>query len=68
MLISDNDWKEFYTKYLSDTDVIEFSRNKRISPAIVAGRIQKERNDYRVFRNFLGQNKVKKLFMGESAE
>lgn len=62
MLIKDKDWKKFYRKYLSEDDIKDFAREERISLAIVAGRIQKERDDYRLFRNLLGQNQVKKLF------
>lgn len=62
MLIKDKEWKKFYTKYLSENDIKDFAREERISSAIVAGRIQKERDDYRLFRNLLGQNQVKSLF------
>lgn len=62
MLIRNEVWKDFYSKFISEEEVRTFAQKERISPAIVAGRIQKEREDYRLFRNMLGQNKVKKLF------
>ncbi len=61
-LINKKEWNEFYTVNLIETDVIKFAEKCRITPAIVAGRIQKERNDYRLFRKFLGQKKVKNIF------
>ncbi len=61
-LINKKEWSEFYAVYLTETDIILFAEKSRISPAIVAGRIQKERNDYRLFRKLLGQNKVKNIF------
>ena len=63
LLIDNKEWKKFYKKYLSEEDIKTFARDERIAPAIVAGRIQKERNDFSHFRNLLGQNQVKKLFL-----
>jgi len=61
-LISKQNWESFYSEYISEDDVHNFAGKCRISPAIAAERIQKERNDYRVFRNLPGQKKVKELF------
>ena len=61
-LIPREAWKGFYSAYVSEEEVKSFSQELRISPAIVAGRIQKEREDFRVFRKLLGQNKVRELF------
>ena len=62
-LIAKQYWKSFYSEYISEDDIHNFAEKCRISPAIAAGRIQKERGDYRVFRNLLGQKKVKELFV-----
>ncbi len=64
-LIPQKVWTSFHSPYLGEKDVKNFAREQRLSPAIVAGRIQKERNDYSVFRNLLGQDGVKKLFFVE---
>ena len=61
-LINKKDWNNFYSPFLSEEEVTEFARKERISPAIVAGRIQKERGNYTVFRKLLGQGQVKRLF------
>jgi HTH-type transcriptional regulator / antitoxin HigA len=42
--------------------VLAFAANHRISPAIPAGRIRKEKGDYRVFSGLVGNKKVRKLF------
>ena len=62
-LITKQSWESFYSEYISESDVNSFADKCRISPAIAAGRIQKERKNYRVFRNLLGQKKVKELFV-----
>jgi HTH-type transcriptional regulator/antitoxin HigA len=49
-LIPAEEWKAFYSDFV-------------ISPAIVAGRIQKERDNFTVFRKLLGQGKVRSLFV-----
>jgi hypothetical protein len=62
-LITKQEWINFYSEYISEKDIHSFAEKCRISPAIAAGRIQKERNDYRVFRHLLGQKKIKELFI-----
>jgi len=42
--------------------ILAFAANMRISPAIPAGRIRKEKEDYKVFSGLIGNKKVRKLF------
>ena len=42
--------------------ILDFAANMRISPAIPAGRIRKEKGDYSVFSGLIGNKKVRKLF------
>ena len=42
--------------------VLAFAANLRISPAIPAGRIRKEKGDYKIFSGLIGNKKVRKLF------
>ncbi len=42
--------------------VLAFAANQRISPAIPAGRIRKEKGDYKIFTGLIGNKKVRKLF------
>jgi HTH-type transcriptional regulator/antitoxin HigA len=38
------------------------AKNLKIHPAIIAGRIRFENDDYKVLDNLLGRGKVRKLF------
>ena len=42
--------------------IIAFAANLRINPAIPAGRIRKEKGDYKIFSGLIGNKKVRKLF------
>ncbi|MDF1569614.1 MAG: ImmA/IrrE family metallo-endopeptidase [Spirochaetaceae bacterium] len=48
--------------HLSTADVKAFARRHELHPAILAGRIQYTRKDYKVFRNLLGNGEVWKCF------
>lgn len=43
-------------------DVLQFAARLRISPAIPAGRIRKEKGDYRIFSDLVGNKTVRRLF------
>lgn len=47
---------------LSSSDVIGYAREHSINPAIVAGRIQHSKRDFRTFAKLLGRGEVRKLF------
>ncbi|MBZ0265940.1 ImmA/IrrE family metallo-endopeptidase [bacterium] len=65
-LIDSDSWGRLKNKnYVSWKDIINFAREQHIHPAIVAGRFQKENNDYTKFRNTLGNKKVRILFKSE---
>ena len=42
--------------------VVAFANKLRIHPSIVAGRIRRERNNYRILSKLLGRNEVRKVF------
>ncbi len=46
----------------STSDIRSFAASLRINPAIPAGRIRKETGDYRIFKDLVGYNKVRKLY------
>lgn len=48
--------------FLSKAEIKAFARRHELNPAILAGRIQYERKNYSVFRNFLGSGEVRKCF------
>jgi len=41
--------------------VVEFATRHRINPAIPAGRIRREKRDYKIFADLVGYNEVRKL-------
>ena len=47
--------------------LIEFAEKLGASPAVVAGRIRKERKDYSKFSELVGQGKVRELLKGIEA-
>ena len=47
---------------LSINEVIRYASDHGVHPAIVAGRIQHEKKDFRTFANLLGRGEVRKHF------
>ena len=62
-LIPEKAWKtvNLETQDL-DKEVIRLAEKLKIHPAIVAGRIRFEKNNYRLLSQFVGSNEVSKLF------
>lgn len=46
----------------TETQVIDFAKDQRIHPAIVAGRIRHEKNNFSLYAKLLGNNTVRKQF------
>lgn len=52
VLINEDDYKKFINKeQITETDIIEFAKKEDVEPFIVAGRIQKESNNYTLYVN-----------------
>ncbi|MFZ5368993.1 MAG: ImmA/IrrE family metallo-endopeptidase [Spirochaetota bacterium] len=51
------------TLHLTSRDVISYARAHGVHPAIVAGRIQYKRNNFRIFANLVGRGEVRKQFI-----
>jgi HTH-type transcriptional regulator/antitoxin HigA len=67
-LIPDKDWKSArLTKRSSPENVLTFAEKLRISPAIAAGRIRYESNDYTVLKQLISAGKLRGMF-GVQAE
>ena len=56
------DWQRLSKKRLSDADVNRIASQLRVHPAVVAGRVRKDKNDYRLMSNLVGQGRVRRLF------
>ena len=63
VLVPRNKWKTSRANLLKTEYAInEFAKELGIHPAIVAGRIRHDNNNYTVLSNMIGQNQVRKLF------
>jgi HTH-type transcriptional regulator / antitoxin HigA len=49
-------------EFLSSEEIIGYAKEHNVHPAIVAGRIQYERNNYKKFANLVGRGEVRKYF------
>jgi len=50
---------------VSRLDVLRYAWEHSIHPAIVAGRIQYKKNNYRIFSNLVGRGEVSRCFKDE---
>ena len=62
-LIPTAKWEHALARYVRSADAVrEFSRELDINPAIVAGRVRKEANNYVILADLVGQGGVRKHF------
>ena len=63
ILVPDDLWETALARYLRTTDSIEdFASEMGVHPAIVAGKIRREANNYAILTDMVGQDEVRKLF------
>lgn len=61
-LISKEVWTTSFVRFAASKDqIVQFANNQGVSPSIVAGRLRRERRDYTIFANLVGQGEVRKL-------
>jgi HTH-type transcriptional regulator/antitoxin HigA len=64
IMIADEQWETALPRYLrTEESVIDFAREIGIHPAIVAGRIRKEANNYVILGKLVGGGEVRKQFL-----
>ncbi len=67
-LISDQAWAMSASRYLrSEASVLTDAKRLQIHPAIIAGRIRKESDNYIMFKDLVGSGKVRELFRNQGA-
>jgi HTH-type transcriptional regulator/antitoxin HigA len=67
LLIAEEKWKRSPARITKSVAVLEkFARELRIHPAIVFGRVQKERGDYATFSNMIGRGNVRKYLINKA--
>ena len=60
--ITNEVWAKSFVRFTRDKNqVIEFAKNHGISSAVVAGRIRRERKDYTIFSELVGQGELRKM-------
>ncbi len=60
--ITNEVWAKSFVRFTRDKNqVIEFAKNRGISGAVVAGRIRRERKDYTIFSELVGQGELRKM-------
>jgi HTH-type transcriptional regulator/antitoxin HigA len=65
ILIPEEKWRRSKARIATSADVIEkFAREISVNPAIVFGRIRRERNNYSIFSGKIGQGTVRKQVIG----
>jgi HTH-type transcriptional regulator/antitoxin HigA len=63
-LIADELWETALPRYVQSNEAIQdFADQLKISPAIVAGRIRREADDYTLLNNLIGLRAVRRLFL-----
>jgi HTH-type transcriptional regulator/antitoxin HigA len=63
ILVPEERWNTALARYLRSEDSVRaFAKELGIHPAIVAGKIRKEANDYIILKDMIGQGEVRKLF------
>lgn len=64
ILIPKNEWDTALVRYVRNKESVdEFAKKIGIHPAIVAGRIQKEAENFTILNDMIGRGEVKKLFL-----
>jgi HTH-type transcriptional regulator / antitoxin HigA len=67
-LLPDEVWSMSPARFSKSAELIEsFAKARSIHPAIVAGRIRRDRNNYRLFDNLVGRGQVRHLFVNQTA-
>ena len=62
-LITDEMWEMALPRYVQTDEAIrDFAAQLKISPAIVAGRIRREADNYTILNDLIGRSAVRKLF------
>jgi HTH-type transcriptional regulator/antitoxin HigA len=63
ILVPEDKWKMALARYLRSEDSIKaFAQELHIHPAIVAGKVRNEANNYIILKDMVGQGEVRKLF------
>lgn len=66
-LISNEIWKKSLIRFNpTEKGILNLASSFKVNPALIAGRLRKEKNSYFIFNNLIGQGEVRKCFMSSS--
>jgi HTH-type transcriptional regulator / antitoxin HigA len=66
-LISEEAWNSSFVRFANTSQEVQsFANRCRIGVSIVAGRLRKERKNFKIFSELVGQGEVKKMFDHDS--
>jgi HTH-type transcriptional regulator/antitoxin HigA len=61
VFLPEEKWAGSLVRFTQSADqIVQFAHENRLSPAIIAGWIRRERNDYTIFKELVGHGKVSK--------
>jgi HTH-type transcriptional regulator/antitoxin HigA len=61
VFLPEEKWTSSLVRFTQSADqIVQFAHENRLSPAIIAGWIRRERNDYTIFKELVGHGKVRK--------
>ncbi|MDE2133246.1 MAG: ImmA/IrrE family metallo-endopeptidase [Alphaproteobacteria bacterium] len=67
-LLPDEVWSSSPARFSKSAELLKsFAESRNIHPAIVAGRIRRDRNNYRMFDEMVGRGQVRRLFLHQTA-
>ena len=68
-LVPESEWHTALARYVrSENSINELADKLGISPAIIAGKIRREADNYTILVDMVGQGEIRKLFVGEYDE
>ena len=60
--ISSEVWRKSFVRFTKSKDqIVQFAKERGVSEAVVAGRIRRERRDWTIFNELIGQGSLQKL-------
>ena len=67
ILIPNEIWQSFEcADKISKSEILIASEKLRIHPSIIAGRIRRKTNNYRIFSNLVGSGQVRRMFCADN--
>jgi HTH-type transcriptional regulator/antitoxin HigA len=65
-LLADELWELSPARFAKSAElIISFAKSQSVHPAIIAGRIRKERDNYRIFDDLIGRKQIQRLFFNQ---